>query len=38
MLGMEERVHTAVSVDRNTVVAMLPSRVFQMLIQSQVRR
>ena len=34
MQGMEERVHTAVSASRDTVVAMIPSRVFQMLITS----
>ena len=35
MNGIEERVHTCVSVTANTTVAMLPARVFQVLITSQ---
>ena len=35
MQGIEQRVHTCVSTQRDTVVAMLPARVFQLLICSQ---
>lgn len=36
MQGIEERVQTAVAAEDDTVLAAVPARVFQMLLQSEV--